>query len=77
MNRDGDIVQSATRDGSGKIISRTVNEYRDFWGKACTVTLDYIKGEAHTGLWLNGNLTNQQTVYLENGIALFGNYAGR
>ena len=77
LNRDGDIVQSATRDGSGKIISRTVNEYRAFWGKACTVTLDYIKGEAHSGLWLRGNLTNQQTVNLESGIALFRDYAGR
>ena len=77
LNRDGDIVQSATRDGSGKIISRTVNEYRAFWGKACTVTLDYINGEAHSGLWLRGNLTNQQTVNLESGIALFRDYAGR
>ena len=77
LNRDGDVVQSATKDADGNILSRTIIEYRPWWGKASTVTLDYVNGTAESGLYLNGNLTQQKTHDLSTGKSLFRDVAGR
>ena len=77
LNSDGEIVQSATKNGDGEIISRTFNEFRQHWGKASTITLDYKNGTAHSGLYQNGKLTNTQTHDLKTGIALFRIIADR
>jgi hypothetical protein len=31
LTKDGEIYQSATRDKNGKIVSRTINEFRQRW----------------------------------------------
>ena len=77
LNSNGEITQSATRDGNGNITSRTIIEYRAWWGKASTITLDYVKGEAHSGLYLRGELTNPKTHDLSTGEALFADIAKR
>ena len=76
LTRNGEITQSVTTDGNGKILSRTLTEYRQWWGKACTVTLDYVKGKAHTGLYLDGELTQPQELTLEQGYSRFRDIAG-
>ena len=76
LTRDGEVSQSVTRDGNGKITTRTLNEYRPWWGKACTVTIDYVNGSAHTGLYLNGELTQPKTLTLEQGLSRFQEIAG-
>ncbi len=72
----GNEVQSCVTDGNGNILERTVTEYRQWWGKASTITLDYRTGKAHSGLYLDGKLTQPETHELEQGIALFRTIAG-
>jgi len=77
LTKDGEIYQSATRDKNGNIISRTINEFRPFWWKASTVTLNYEKRKATSWLYLKWKLTNAEEVDLEYWEYLFRNIAWR
>ena len=58
---DGDVYQSATRNGKGEIVSRSIVEFRStfFWvWKERTVTLDYEHKKAKSWLYVNWELTN-------------------
>ena len=77
LTKDGDIYQSATRDRNGNIISRTINEFRPWWWKASTVTLDYETKTAESWLYLKWKLTNIKKIDLESWEYMFRDIAGR
>lgn len=77
LTKDWDIYQSATRDKNGNIISRTINEFRPWWWKASTVTLDYENKKATSWLYLKWKLTDIKNIDLESWEYMFRDIAGR
>ena len=77
LTSNGEVRQSVVKDRHGKIIQRTITEFRQWWGKASTVTLDYENGVAYSGLYLDGKLTDQNTHDIDTGKSLFANIARR
>lgn len=75
LTKDGDIYQSATRDKSGNIISRTINEFRPQRWKASTVTLNYEKENATSWIYLKWKLTDVKDVDFAHWEYLFRNIA--